>query len=164
VPLRDTLEKILTGYQLAKSEPLEAHPLAAFIRNEAAETVKAGLGELGTGLITEGSPGQGNWAAVPWIAVFDPAITTSATHGYYVVYLFHSNEPTVHLSLNQGTTAVREEFGARTREVLGDRADLMRKRVKEFAAALPVTTIDLGSVARLPADYVAATQLALATR
>ena len=33
--------------------------------------------------------------AVPWISVFDPAITTSATRGYYVVYLFHANEPTV---------------------------------------------------------------------
>ena len=44
------------------------------------------LGELGAGLLVEGSPGQGNWAAVPWISVFDPAITTSATRGYYVVY------------------------------------------------------------------------------
>jgi 5-methylcytosine-specific restriction protein A len=87
------------------------------------------LGELGAGLVDEGSPGQGNWAAVPWISVFDPAITTSATRGYYVVYLFHANEPVVHLSLNQGTTAVREEFAGKTREVLADRAEFMRKRV-----------------------------------
>jgi 5-methylcytosine-specific restriction enzyme A len=64
-------------------------------------------------------------AAVPWISVFDPAITTSATQGYYVAYLFHVSEPLVHLSLNQGTTAVREEFRERTREILRDRADLM---------------------------------------
>ena len=83
------------------------------------------------------------------------AITTSATRGYYVVYLFHAREPIVHLSLNQGTTAVREEFGARTREILKDRADLMRKRVAEFAALLPATAIELGSNARLPGDYVA---------
>ena len=87
--------------------------------------------------------------------VFDPAITTSATEGYYVVYLFHVGEPIVHLSLNQGTTKVRAEFRARTREILKDRADLMRKRVAEFAPALPVSEIDLGSDARLPGDYVA---------
>jgi 5-methylcytosine-specific restriction protein A len=67
-------------------------------------------GELGAGLLVEGSPGQGNWAAVPWISVFDPVITTSATSGYYVVYLFHATKPIVHLSLNQGATKVREDF------------------------------------------------------
>ena len=155
MPLRDTLQKILTGYPGARGEPLESHPVAAFVRHDAKLAVEGGLGELGAGLLVEGSPGQGNWATVPWISVFDPAITTSATHGYYVVYLFHANEAVVHLSLNQGTTAVREEFGARTREILKDRADLMRKRVQEFVAALPITTIELGSNARLPGDYVA---------
>jgi 5-methylcytosine-specific restriction protein A len=61
----------------------------------------------------------------------------------------------VHLSLNQGTTSVREEFGARAREILKDRAHLMRKRVAEYEAPLPVTSIELGSTARLPGDYVA---------
>lgn len=111
--------------------------------------------ELGAGLIVEGSPGQGNWAAVPWISVFDPAITTSATRGYYVVYLFHAHEQVVQLSLNQGSTAVREEFAGKAREVLADRAKFMRKRVAEYGALLPAQTIDLGSLARLPGDYVA---------
>lgn len=153
--LRHTFQRILADYPNAKSEPLERHPLAAFIRRDAAQAVEAGLGDLGAGLIIEGSPGQGNWAAVPWVSIFDPAITTSATRGYYVVYLFHTSEPIVYLSLNQGTTAVREEFGTRTREILRDRADLMRKRVQEFSASLPLAAIDLGSVARLPGDYVA---------
>jgi 5-methylcytosine-specific restriction protein A len=100
MPLRDTLQKILTDYASARHEALEGHALATFIRHDAAQAVEAGLGELGVGLIVEGSPGQGNWAAVPWISIFDPAITTSATRGYYVVYLFHADEPVVHLSLN----------------------------------------------------------------
>ena len=54
-----------------------------------------------------------------------------------------------------GHTAVREEFGGRTRQVLKDRAELMRKRVSDFGASLPVSQIDLGSDARLPGDYVA---------
>jgi 5-methylcytosine-specific restriction enzyme A len=95
--LRETLQRILTEYAKAKVEPLENHPLAQFIRHDAAQAVEAGLGELGTGVVVEGSPGQGNWAAVPWISIFDPAITTTATRGYYVVYLFHAGEPVVHL-------------------------------------------------------------------
>ena len=76
-----------------------------------------GLGDLAAGLNVEGSSGAGNWAAVPWISIFDPSVTTSATRGYYVVHLFHTSDPVVHVSLNQGTTAVREEFGNRAREI-----------------------------------------------
>jgi hypothetical protein len=93
MPLRETLQRISTEYPAAKGLPLEGHALAGFIRHQAAQTLEEGLGELGAGLVVEGSPGQGNWAAVPWISVFDPAITTSATRGYYVVYLFHASEP-----------------------------------------------------------------------
>ena len=155
MPLRTTLQTILTEYHTATAEPLEGHKLANFIRHFAASEVDGALGELGAGLIVEGSAGAGNWAAVPWISVFDPAITTSATRGYYVVYLFHVSEPVVHLSLNQGTTNVRDEFGGRARQVLMDRAELMRKRVAEFGAWLPVSKINLGSDAKLPGDYVA---------
>ncbi len=132
MPLRNTLQTILADYRAATAEPLEAHVLANFIRHAAADEVEEALGELGAGLLVEGSAGAGNWAAVPWVSVFDPAITTTATRGYYVVYLFHVSEPLVHPSLNQGTTAVREEFGSRTRQVLRDRAELMRKRVSEL--------------------------------
>lgn len=153
--LREALQRILVEYRTAKVASLKGHPLALFITSNAESAVSEALGEVDAGLLAKGSPGQGNWAAVPWISVFDPAITTSATRGYYVVYLFHASQPLVHLSLNQGTMTVREEFGARSREILKDRADLMRKRVADFAAMLPVSAINLGSEERLPGDYVA---------
>lgn len=55
---------------------------------------------------TEGSAGRGNWAETPWVAVFDLAVTDSATRGHYPVYLFRRDGSAVYLSLNQGTTAV----------------------------------------------------------
>src|SRR6516225_3180495 len=113
MPLRATLQKLLTDYPSAKRQPFARHPLGTFIRHGAAEAVSDALGELGSGFLVEGSAGAGNRAAVPWISIFDPVITTTATQGYYVVYLFHTNEPIVHLSLNQGTTSVRAEFGTR---------------------------------------------------
>ena len=133
--LRETLQRILTDYPQVRSAALESHPLAQFVRGDAEITVLDALGELGGGLIVQGSPGQGNWATVPWISVFDPAVTTSAIRGYYVVYLFHAEQSVVHLSLNQGTTAVREEFARRTRAVLADRAERNRtaaRNAKKF--------------------------------
>lgn len=153
--LSEVFTRVLSEYASAKSAPLENHPLAIFLRGEAESAVEEGLGEFGTGMLVQGSPGQGNWAEVPWISVFDPAITTSATTGYYVVCLFHSSQPTLHLSLNQGTTSIREEFGSRTRDFLRDRAALIRKRLSDYSSLLPISAIDLGSDARLPGDYAA---------
>jgi 5-methylcytosine-specific restriction enzyme A len=107
------------------------------------------------GFRIKGSAGAGQWAAVPWIAVFDPIVTDSATRGYYVVYLVHATEPVIHLSLNQGTTATRAEFKEQTREVLTERALLMRRRLRDFSGRLPVDAIQVGTDGQLPADYVA---------
>lgn len=155
MPLRNILERVMTEYHDAKTGAFAGHPLASFIRHDCRQEVANSLGDLGAGLIVEGSPGAGNWALVPWIAVFDPSVTNAATRGYYVCYLFHANEPTVHLSVNQGTTQTREEFGSRARQILAERAQFMRRRLNDFAASLPISAIDLGSGARLPGDYVA---------
>jgi 5-methylcytosine-specific restriction protein A len=153
--ISEVLSRVLSEYPTAKGGPFGGSPLASYLRGEGALGVSRSLGEFGHGLLVEGSAGAGNWATVPWISVFDPVVTDSATRGYYVVYLFHAQQPRVFLSLNQGTTAVREEFGATTRDVLRGRAQLMRQRVSDYVAALPLTDIDLGSNARLPGDYVA---------
>ena len=96
-----------------------------------------------------------------WISIFDDVVTDSATHGYYVVYLFHSEGSIVHLSLNQGATDTRTEFKETTRPVLRDRATLMRRRLEDFSERLSISTIDLGSRAQLPADYCAAHAMGL---
>jgi 5-methylcytosine-specific restriction protein A len=153
--IREALAHVGANYHTATTQTFAGHPLAVFIRGAAAREVEGGLGESAQGLLVVGSAGAGNWAEVPWVSVFDPLITDSATRGYYVVYLFHASSPVVHLSLNQGTTAVRDEFGPKAREVLADRAAFMRKRVADFVSYLPAEEIELGSSARLPGDYAA---------
>ena len=151
----EALAHIGANYPKASRETFASHPLAVFIRGTTAQEIEAGLGESAQGLLVVGSAGAGNWAEVPWVSVFDPVVTDSATRGYYVVYLFHAAASVIHLSLNQGTTAVRDEFGAKARDILADRAAFMRTRVGDFASQLPVENIELGSSARLPGDYVA---------
>jgi 5-methylcytosine-specific restriction protein A len=153
--LRDTLEAVLREYDSAKLTKFVGNPLAAFISKEAVLNLEKAAGPAAVGLLFAGRAGAENWAEVPWLAAFDPVVTDSATRGYYVVYLFHVSEPIVHLSLNQGTTAVREEFGAIARQVLSERATLIRKRLPDFLLRLPATQIALGSNARLPGDYAA---------
>ena len=46
-----------------------------------------------------GSYGKGRWTSVPWIAVFDVRITTSAQKGVYIVYLLNKDTKDLYLSL-----------------------------------------------------------------
>lgn len=41
---------------------------------------------------------------VPWIAVLNPEVTTTAQEGLYVVYLYRSDTSRVYLTMNQGAT------------------------------------------------------------
>jgi 5-methylcytosine-specific restriction protein A len=154
--LRDTLEAVLREYDSAKLTKFAGNPLAEFISKEAVLNIEKAAGPAAVGLLFAGSAGAEHWAEVSWLAAFDPVVTVSATRGYYVVYLFHVSEPIVHLSLNQGTTAVTEEFGVIARQVLSERAALIRKRLPDFLLRLPATQIALGSTAGLPGDYAAA--------
>ena len=76
MPLQSILTTILAKYPKAKIEPFGGNPLANFLRHQAADEVQNTLCDLGAGLTVEGSAGAGNWTVVPWISVFDPAITT----------------------------------------------------------------------------------------
>lgn len=59
-----------------------------------------------TPYITVGSYGKGRWTEVPWIAVFDSRITTSAMKGVYVVYLLNKDKKELYLTLEIAATEV----------------------------------------------------------
>lgn len=157
--LGTALRKISQEYPDVHSAEYSGNPLAKFIRDEAPKALKNALPGFKR-LTFKGSAGNGNFATVPWLAVFDPLVTTTATIGYYVVFLYAPNG-TLFLSLNQGITGVRREFGASARGVLQERASLIRARLPDYSATLPLKTIDLASSHPLPRDYEAGHALGL---
>src|SRR4029453_2789488 len=88
--LRDLLVRVLANYPTAAKDSLEKHPLAIFIRDAPALDLMPLLNDQESYKV-EGSPGQGNWAKVPWISIFDLLVTDSAQRGYYPVYLFRND-------------------------------------------------------------------------
>ncbi|WP_375275021.1 DUF3578 domain-containing protein [Methylorubrum thiocyanatum] len=156
------LRRIVEEYPLARTDPPAGHPLAHVIRKAAPAELRRALAPLGSPFVVKGSPGRGShWAAVPWLALFDPAVTTSATRGYYLVYLFPAHREAVHLSLAQGTVAAIREYGPRSGDHLRESGARLRERLADFAADLPVTAITLGSAGELPEGYEAAHILGL---
>ena len=120
------VENILVGYTKAKKERFAGNPMGTFFRNEIPNRIyNTGLVNRSTYLIT-GSVGQGNWATVPWICIFDRNITTSATKGVYVVYLLAKDGKTLYLTFNQGCTDLRKN-NSKTETIR-----IMRQRATEI--------------------------------
>jgi 5-methylcytosine-specific restriction enzyme A len=159
--MRDELFRFGTTYADAQKEHITANPTARFIRNELADAVAAGLGASAPGLMVTASPGAGVWATVPWIGIFIPHVTETATEGYYAVYLLAPSTRELFLSLNQGTTAVTTEFKSKALDVLRERAALMRARIPEFLKHFCSDPISLKSDRRLPRAYEAGHALGL---
>lgn len=111
IDLHSLFTYVMSNYLSAKTQPLADNPVATLIRYKFREEIYK------TGFITSdkydvtGSPGQGNWASVPWIGIFNKSITTSATKGVYIVYLFTSDCESVYLTLNQGCTELKNTLG-----------------------------------------------------
>ncbi|MBA9061837.1 hypothetical protein GGQ91_001214 [Methylobacterium fujisawaense] len=161
--LGHALRRIIEEYPLARLDPPAGHPLASVIRKGAPEELRAALAPIDGPFLVKGSPGRGShWAAIPWLAVFDPAITTSATRGYYLVYLFPAHREAVHLSLAQGTVAAIRSYGPTAAGAhLRASGAALKARLSDFADALPNATIALGSAGELPEGYEAAHILGL---
>jgi 5-methylcytosine-specific restriction protein A len=104
---------ILDQYSAATLSPLKNNQLAQYIRTDTKEIISSSINLDPQRYRVHGSSGQGQWAVVPWIAIFDLEITNTATHGYYIVYLFTADMQGVYLSLNQGWTYYENEYGGK---------------------------------------------------
>lgn len=76
--------------------------------------------------IIEGSIGKGQYAEIPWVAVFNKEITESATRGIYIVYLYTADMEGIYLSLNQGYTYFSDRFTTKkAKEEISNMAKLL---------------------------------------
>ena len=127
--MHSIIEKILNEYVLAKQEQFTGHAMGSFFRNDIPMKIyQTGVVDSNKYLIT-GSVGQGNWATVPWVCIFDRSITTSATKGVYIVYLLAKDGKTLYLTFNQGCTDIRRSHSKReTIEIMREKAaDIVSK-------------------------------------
>jgi 5-methylcytosine-specific restriction enzyme A len=158
--LGDMIRRIALAYPADRRAPFAGHPAVALLRRDAPAALRDALGRDAAGLRFRGSAGLRGWAEVPWVGVFDPAVTTSATRGYYVDYLFAADLRSVVLSFGHGAVAVRQTHGARAPAVLRERAALIRARLPEHAARFSSAPIDLRARGVLARDYEASVAFA----
>lgn len=92
--------------QTAREEENYKRPFGELVRKNIADKIRENVDE--EIYKVKGSVGAGRWTDVPWIAVFDKRITTSAQRGVYIVYLLNKDTKELYLTLNQGATDVAQ--------------------------------------------------------
>lgn len=138
------LSLFLDEYPKAIERRFAGDSVADFIRNEVPSVLREAIGP-NPRYVTHGSPGQGNWARAPWAAIYDRLITESAQDGYYIVYLVREDFGGVYLSLNQGVTSARKQYGSEAKRALRVRSADFLARLGPLADGLTTGDLDLAA-------------------
>lgn len=127
--LTESILYFLKKYKPAKGEIFTGHPVGNYIRNTIpSKFYESGIIDRSKYIIT-GSVGQGKWANVPWLCIFNRAITTTATKGIYIVYLLSSDGNSLYLTFNQGCTDIKENIKTNQKK---ETIRIMRERANEL--------------------------------
>lgn len=146
------LSLLLQEYAEARAQPFAGNAMADMLRQDIPAEIRASVANEERYEVI-GSPGKGNWAGVPWVAVLDRFVTDTPQQGYYLVYLAKEDCTGVYLSLNQGVTTAREQYGASAPKALETRAQDFLARLGPLTSGLLTGPIDLGARKGLGADY-----------
>lgn len=109
-------------------EEFTNHELGKLLRQEIPAFIEK-LSIMDSGRYSaKGTIGAGVWTKTPWIAILDNKIGATMQEGVYIVYVFSSDMERVYLTLNQGVTNYRNNYGKRrTIEYLKNEARKIRK-------------------------------------
>lgn len=130
--IREALAKILQEWPREKASSFGGNQLAEFIRDELPAVIKEAV-RIKDPLIVRASPGAGNWADVPWLAILDTEITDSTREGVYPVYLFRADGSGVYLTMGQGTSTLIHNHGRVLAEkMVRSKAQLLRDKIPEL--------------------------------
>lgn len=128
--LKQALEKILSEYLTEKeSNPFAGNYLAEFLRSELPTIISNIIGTSDRHLV-KGSAGKGVWTNVPWAAILDKTVTDTPQKGFYLVYLFCEDGSGLYISLNQGVTDLKRQYGSSVRTAL-------KVKASDYAAQVP---------------------------
>ncbi|QHA36929.1 DUF3578 domain-containing protein [Rossellomorea marisflavi] len=157
--MRKAFEKVLTNYLDQISLPFKPteNEMAKYITREFPELIKHKSRSIEFLFKVQGSVGQGKWTETPWVSIMDRTITNSATKGFYIVYLFKNDMTGVYLSLNQGTTYIKNKYkGNKPRSKMKEVSSILRSSLDYSKEDFPNNEIDLRSTTDNAQNYMAA--------
>ena len=129
--LREFIERFIREYPIEKKKSLANNPFANFITNEVPKNIFEIDIIKGEEYRVQGSVGKGAWAAVPWVAIYDKNITTSAQNGEYIVYLLSVDNKILYVTFNQGCTELKNKYGKiETIKKLKEKSSFIQEKIE----------------------------------
>jgi len=152
--MQEAINRVLDRYLIEKKKSFASNRLADYLRGHVSETVQKAVDSKYPGQFkVSASAGQGRWAEIPWIGVFDKDITESPMRGYFVMYFFRSDMSRVFLSLNQGWMFFRDTYGVElAKEKIATAARAYRKMLGPIGQ-FGYESISLGTERELGTGY-----------
>ena len=148
--LQNAIERVLAlqhSYSSENTQSMQERGL--LVRTDLPEALRGKVGDFAV----EGRDATGLKSRVPWVRIFDPDCSPSATSGYYAVFLFSADGCRAVLSLNQGTTnVVNGSFPAKPPEQISELKNQARALLGARLDGLE-QTIDLADSGKLGAGY-----------
>ena len=154
--LRTLLAHTASTYLDEKQGSSKGAKVRQIVEKDIVDVIKNNLNLDNNQYKIQGSIGQGNFAEIPWIAIFDRDITETAQEGVYLVYLFSSDMKKLYLSLNQGVTFFEKKYGSskKTLEKIKAKSLFYKESFKNTAIDDYVLEIDLNSNEFKPREYM----------
>lgn len=152
--LQDMFLYILDNYESSKDEDLKEHSTGNMVRQQLKHQLILDANLSDDMYAVTGSVGQGQWAEIPWVAIFLKQLTIRATKGYDIVYLFPADMSGVYISLNQGWTYFKEKYGTKegSKKIITV-ANVVRERLHLVPEHLQLSSIDLRGRGELSKGY-----------
>ncbi|HDR8065494.1 restriction endonuclease [Bacillus thuringiensis] len=152
--LREKFLMVMNKYLQAKTERFAGHKMGSVVRNEmTTEITRLPFIDHNQYVVT-GSVGQGNWAAVPWLAIMNKDITKSTQSGYYIVYLFSEDMERLYLTIAQGVTKTDKDELDKIKEEIREQIH-MSQNVKKDDEIFLGTSSKAKGYANSTAAYIA---------
>lgn len=152
--LREKFLIVMNEYLQAKTERFAGHKMGSVVRNEMTmEITRLPFIDHNQYVVT-GSVGQGNWAAVPWLAIMNKDITKSTQSGYYIVYLFSEDMERLYLTIAQGVTKTDKDELDKIKEEIREQIH-MSQNVKKDDEIFLGTSSKAKGYANSTAAYIA---------
>ena len=152
--MQNLINEILANYKKSKTENFKNNPMGQIFRNTFPKKIENLLSLDQSTYKISGSIGQGQWAEIPWVSIFFNSITSTATNGYYIVYLFKSDMSGVHLSLNQGWTYFKNKYGTKKgKEKIKETSKIIRNKLYPLPSKFDLPEINLSASRPLGKGY-----------
>lgn len=147
----ELFSEVVQNYLTEKQNTFKENPLGTIVRTDIPAEIMTFLDP--EKFSVKGSIGQGQWAGIPWVCIYNKAISEKTTYGIDIAILFKADMTGFYMTLNQGWTFFEESYKPKqiAREKIKQASYTLSKIVDGLGySAEPV---DLGSSETLAVGY-----------